>query len=365
MKLVALAVVVGGTVGIANAQPAAPAPAPSSSSEPQDPYAAPAPVAPAPAPYPPPAQPYPAQPYPAAYPYAQPYGYQAPVIVASGPPPRRTGHLELTADFAAIGVLGTVAAMDARDFDDKNTGTLLVMGGAIGGGAIGYLLADGLDVTRGEAHATTMGLGLGAANGALLLVPLGADDASDEVLTTLFVSGAIGATGGLLVGKKLHMTEGQALFAGNVALLGIGTAAIGGALMHDDGEDLEGSSMGTLAIGLDAGALAGLVIAPRIDWSRRRARYVGLASLAGCFAGSLIGALASGNKNEDGSSDPDPDVAAAGLLVGMWGGFAAGIALTGDFAPDPGHSPPSGPRTSLMPMVGAGREVGVAVAGGF
>jgi hypothetical protein len=275
------------------------------------------------------------------------------------------GHLELVGDFATVGLLGTLAALDARDYGDKNTGTLLVMGGTLGGGAIGWLLADRFAVTRGEAHAATMGLFLGAANGALLLVPMNADDDSSEVLTTLFVSTAIGTTAGLVVGKKLHLTEGQALFAGNLALLGVGTAAIGSALMHDDGDDVDGAEMGTLAIGLDVGAAAGLVIAPKIDWSRRRARYVGIASLAGCFVGSLIGALASTDKRDDGTTDTDPDIAATGLLVGMWGGFAAGIALTGDFTPDPGTQGRSSTPTSLVPLVGPNNELGVTVAGGF
>jgi hypothetical protein len=278
----------------------------------------------------------------------------------------RMGHVELVADFAAVGLLATIAALDARDYDDKDTGTLLVMGGMLGGGAVGWLAADKLDVTRGEAHAATMGLGLGLANAGLLLVPLGADDESHQVLTALAVGGGLGVVGGLALGKKLHLTEGQTTFAGNLALLGIGTAAITAALIDDDDGSADSGEMSALAIGLDAGAIAGLAIAPKIDWSRRRARYVGVASLAGCFVGSLVGALAATDRDDAGVRHTDPDVAATGLLVGMWGGFAAGIALTGDFAPDPSRTTaPTSVPTSLAPLVGPQREVGITLSGGF
>lgn len=341
MKLVALALVMGSS-GIALAQPS------TQTALPPPPGSAPAPALPPPTGY-------------------APVGQPPPSVEQQTDEGIQLGHLELVADFAAVGVLATVAALDARDYDDKNSGTLLVMGGLAGGGAIGWLAADKLHVTRGEAHAATMGLGLGAANGALLLVPLHADDETDQVLATLAVSSGIGVIGGLAVGKKLHLTEGQTMFAGTVALLGIGTSAITAALIDNDDGEADGGEMGTLAIGLDAGAIAGLAIAPKISWSKRRAKYVGVASLAGCFVGSMIGALAATDKQSDGTRDTDPDVAATGLLVGMWGGFAAGIALTGDFAPDRSQTagtPPTAP-TSLVPFVGPQREVGVTLAGGF
>lgn len=343
MKLVVLALVMGSS-GLALAQPSTQT-------------ALPPPPGSAPAQLPPP-------PPPAGY---APVGQPPPSIEQHTDDGVQLGHLELVADFAAVGVLSTAAALDARDYSDKNSGTLLVMGGLVGGGAIGWLAADKLHVTRGEAHAATMGLGLGAANGALLLVPLHADDESDQILATLAVSSGIGVVGGLAVGKKLHLSEGQTMFAGTVALLGIGTSAITAALIDDDDGKADGSEMGTLAIGLDAGAIAGLAIAPKINWSKRRAKYVGIASLAGCFVGSMVGALAATDKQADGTHDTDPDVAATGLLVGMWGGFAAGIALTGDFAPDPSHTAaaPTTAPTSLVPFVGPQREVGVTLAGGF
>jgi hypothetical protein len=336
MKLVVLALVMGSS-GIAWSQPSTTSPA------------LPPPPGSMPAPIPPPPPPAPAE--------------YAPTSDTSVD----LGHVELVADFAAVGLVSTVAALDARDYSDKNSGTLLVMGGALGGGAIGWLAADKLHVTRGEAHAATMGLGLGAANGALLLVPLHADDASDQILATLAVSSGVGLVGGLAVGKKLHLTEGQTMFAGTVALLGIGTSAITAALIDNDNGKADPSEMGTLAIGLDGGAIAGLAIAPKIHWSKRRAKYVGISAMAGCFVGSLVGALAATKRQSDGTHDTDPDVAATGLLVGMWGGFAAGIALTGDFAPDPSHTAPAATTTptSLVPFVGEHREVGVTLAGGF
>jgi hypothetical protein len=349
MKLVVLVLVMG-SFETAFAQPSSQSPSPSLPPPPGS-------LAPIPPPPPPPG-------YGTSYaPVGQPPLAEQPPV-DRGP---RMGHIELVADFAAVGLLSTVAALDARDYDDKDTGTLLVMGGTLGAGAVGWLVADKLEVTRAEAHAASMGLGLGVANAALLLVPLHAEDESSQVLATLAIGSGIGVVGGLAVGKKLRLTEGQATFAGNLALLGVGTAAITAALIDDDDGEADSGEMSALAIGLDAGAIAGLAIAPKIDWSRRRARYVGMSSLAGLFVGSLVGALAATDKDDTGSSHTDPDIAATGVLVGMWGGFAAGIALTGDFAPDPSHTKaaPTSTPTSLLPLVGPQREVGITIAGGF
>ena len=345
MKYSIVIVTLVGAAGTAIAQPA---------NAPVDPYAQPAPSTPPPAAYPPPYAPYPA-------PYAPP-----PQQITYQPPPEPTGHIELVADFAALGLLGTIAALDAKDYDDGDTGTLLVIGGAAGGGAVGWLVADRLDVSRSEARAATLGLGVGVANGALLLVPLHTDDESHQILTTLLVGGTLGTAGGLIAGRSLDLTEGQTTFAGNLALLGIGTSAVVSALIDDDDGEASGAEMSTLAVGLDAGLVGGLAIAPHIDWSRRRARYVGVSALAGTFVGGLAGALLATDRQSDGTTETDPDLAAGGLLVGMWGGFAAGILLTSDFEPDPKlRKPTAGAPTSFAPLVGPDRPVGLTISGGF
>ncbi len=322
-------------------------------------------------PYPPPQhqqpqQPYPQQGYPPpGYPppayYPQPYGHQPPPVVEPAP---RTGDLEIIADFAGLGILGSIALIDARDLRDEGTGTLLVMAGAASGAGVGYMLSENLRPSRADGHATTMGLTLGMLNGALLLVPLGLADSSEEVLPTLLAGGTAGALGGLAIARGMNLTAGQATFATNLSLLGLGTSALVGALVDQDGE-LDGSEMTTLLIGLDGGAAAGILLAPRIDWSYRRARMVGIASMIGFMSGSLIATAISNGERTDGtaSGDPDPDAIAGGLLAGMWGGFLIGAKLSSDWDPDPKFGPRKNP-VAIAPLATAS-TVGVSIGGSF
>lgn len=90
---------------------------------------------------------------------------------------------------------------------------------------------------------------------------------------------------------------------------------------------------------------------------------VGMASLAGFFAGSMIGAGFTEEHDDGSSGDPDPDAMAVGVLAGMWGGFLLGVKLTSDYAPDPKFAPKPAPVT-IAPMVN-GQQLGVTIAGGF
>lgn len=309
----------------------------------------------------------PQDPY-APAPYAPPPAYAPPApMPPPGPVDEPSGELEVVADFAGLGVLASATLLDRTDHDDPGTGTLIVVGGALGGGATGWILADRLHVTRSEAHATTMGLTLGLANGALLLVPLDRDDriTSEDVLGTLLVGGTIGAGGGLALGKSLRLTRGQSVFATNLSLLGLGTSAMVGALIDRDDGELDRAEMTSLVVGLDGGLAAGLLVAPKIEWSYGRARFVGAASLVGTFLGGMVGGLLATDRDETtGEATTDPDIAVVSMLVGMWGGFAGGIAITNDWAPDPRFHAASAPPITATPMVGEGR-VGVVATGSF
>ncbi len=323
-----------------------------------------------------PADPYPTgQPQPAPYPQPSPppqpppgYYYPPPAPPPSGPVPEPSGELEMIGNFAGLGVLASVTLLVVRDYDDPDTGTLLVMAGALGGAATGWILADRLEVTRSEAYATTMGMSLGAINAALLLVPLGTSDSGDEILPTLLVGSTVGAVGGLALGKSLHLTRGQTMFAGNLALLGIGTSAMIGALIDRDDGAFDAGEMTALTIGLDGGAVAGLVLAPKLDWSYRRARFVSATTLVGTFLGGMVGGLLATDRDPAGNSTTDPDTAVGSMLAGMWAGFAGGVLMTRDFAPDPtylqDHPPAAAETLSLAPMVGA-HQMGVTAAGRF
>src|SRR5262249_21686461 len=140
----------------------------------------------APPPYQPAPQPYQAQPSatPTATPAAMPampapYGYQP-----SAPPPRDNlqlssqplvtprSHLhdaEVIGDLAAVGALASIDLCVRQNITDGNAVTFILLAGLAGGGGAGYLLANKYPIDAGAAHSTTIGLMLGAANGALLI----------------------------------------------------------------------------------------------------------------------------------------------------------------------------------------------------
>ena len=110
------------------------------------------------------------------------------------------------------------------------------MGGALGGGALGYLVADGLRARRSDAYTAAAGLTLGITNAALLLRPLGRADTSEEVLPILLAGSVVGAGAGLAVGHGLALTRGQVMFAADLGLLGVGTVALTSGLCDQDDE---------------------------------------------------------------------------------------------------------------------------------
>ena len=260
---------------------------------------------------------------------------------------------------ASLGLLTSITLIDRADAGESRSASLLIVGGALGGGALGYLLADGLRARRSDAYASAAGLTLGITNAALLLRPLGRADTSEEVLPILLAGSVVGAGAGLAVGHGLALTRGQVMFAADLGLLGVGTVALTSGLFDQD-DEADDSELIALQVGLDVGVAAGLVLAPQVDWSYRRARWVGAASLAGFFAGSLIAVGAT-----DKGQDPDPDVVGASVLTGMWAGFGLGVLLTRGWDADPaGATGATGASMTLLPQLGRD-QLGVGVAGGF
>ncbi|MEO8549052.1 MAG: hypothetical protein ABI678_03745, partial [Kofleriaceae bacterium] len=252
------AAVAEGGVSVATADPNA-APQQSAAAPVQQPQQQPAPQPyPAPQSYPPPA-PYGQQPSPppALYGYQQPQ--QQPYVATA----RGKSHFydgELIADFATVGVLAATDLAVRQDINDGNAITLLVLGGLAGGGGVGYLLTQKYDIDAGAAHATTIGLMLGIANGALLIQPTDYHDAS-SIMGLLTLGSVAGAAGGFIYGQHSELTNGQALFVGNLTLLGSSTALLTAVTANRDGE-YGGFENTTLALGLDGGAVVGALVAP-------------------------------------------------------------------------------------------------------
>jgi hypothetical protein len=233
-------------------------------------------------------------------------------------------------------------------------------------------LTSKYEVDTAAARLTTLGTLLGAANGALLIEPTGWSR-SESVLNFLFWGGAIGGGAGFAYGQAADLTSAQAMFVGNLTLLGTATAAFGAISASGDGEF--GNPENTaLLIGMNGGALTGALIAPHLDWSSHRANV----TLAGSMIGALVGGMLSGvlareDADNGGSSEANGDWVAAMMTAGMWGGFALSIMMTRDSAPAPAkithHSRRSrsvaAASTSFAPLVGAHGTLGLLAGGQF
>jgi hypothetical protein len=325
-----------------------------------------------PQPYPGP-QPYPQQypqPYPAQYPQQYPQPYQQPYPQQPAPavevPTNTRSHVhdgEVIANFAVVGTMASLDVISRQEIDNGNAVTFLLLGGVAGGGGIGYLLTNKYEVDAGTAHATTLGLTLGFANGALLIEPTGWTR-SESVLNLLFLGSAVGATGGFMYGHYAHLTSGQATFVGNMTLLGTATAALGAISGSHDGE-FGNWENGTLAVGIDGGTAAGMLIAPRLDWSARRAKVVMASTVIGAFAGGMLAGLVMNPKDGESRTD-DGDIVAASMTAGLWGGFGLGVMMTRDSAPAPTQPTVStGATTSFAPWIGRSGTLGVMSGGTF
>lgn len=125
---------------------------------------------------------------------------------------------------------------------------------------------------------------------------------------------------------------------------------------------------GTLALGIDGGTAAGMLIAPRLSWSARRAKVVLASTVIGAFAGGMLAGLLM-NPNDGESRTDDGDIVAASMTAGLWGGFGLGVMMTKDSAPAPIQPQPSAatgtPSTTFMPWIGREGTLGVMSGGTF
>jgi len=266
------------------------------------------------------------------------------------------------ADFAAVGALASIDILIRQDVNDGGVGTLILLAGLGGGAGLGWLLADRYDLDAGVAHSTTIGLLAGAANGALLIEPTRSYDA-DDVIALIFAGSAIGAGGGFAYGHAADLTAGQSTFLGNAVLLGTATSALAAIASSRDGE-FGNKENATLAIGLDLGLVGGVLIAPKLDWSPKRSKQILASSVIGLLVGGALPSLVT--KRQDGV-DYNGDLIAGCMTAGMWGGFALGVVLTTDQAPDrkPGTTTtkPSGPSTMLSPWSSGRDQLGLMATG--
>ena len=271
-------------------------------------------------------------------------------------------------DFAAVGALASIDILIRQDIQDGGTGTLILLAGLAGGAGTGWLLADRFDIDAGAAHATTIGLLAGAANGALLIEPTKGTKSQDAV-ALVFAGAAVGAAGGFIYGQHANLTSGQSTFLLNAVMLGTGTAALGAIASSRDGQ-FGNFESGTIALGLDVGLVGGALIAPKLDWSPKRSKQIIAATMLGALIGGATPGLFTKRDNTTSSdSQYNGDLIAGCMTAGLWGGFGLGILLTTDAPPDPKFAKPvkapPAPVTMVSPWSGPHGQVGVMASGSW
>jgi hypothetical protein len=257
------------------------------------------------------------------------------------------------------GAYAGVVLIDDANISDTRA-AILAITGTTAVGLLGSIYGSrGHTMTGSMGDAYTLGMIEGFANAGLLVSPLGATGSSEEVQTTLLLSGAVGGVAGLAYAYNLRPTRGQVSFAGTLSILGIASTGLGSVTIKPSGNNLD-LFLSLMAGGLDAGLAAGLVLGRDLDWSTSRGRLVQLGSLVGGLSGLAVGALITGGRASD---DNDIRLLTGLGLAGLWGGFAIAVRSTRGMRPDGRFARPA-VTTQVTPLLVRG-GAGLAFTGQF
>ncbi len=231
--------------------------------------------------------------------------------------------LYTNAVFYGLGTGGWIAELTQPSTAAGNV--LPALGLAAGSAGLVALLDSGRGLRYGVPQSITTGLYLGLEEGLLwTLYNQASARYSDQwsgktVATVVWGSATIGAVGGALLGEYYGTTPGRASYVGSTSFWGsslVGLFSLAAwdpnAATSDDHELL------AMALGLNAGAIVGVLTANEVSPSVARMRFVDLGGIAGGIASAgLFVALQNGVH--------DNDLHAFGAVTGL--GVGAGLAL--------------------------------------
>lgn len=267
-------------------------------------------------------------------------------------------------EFIVTSTIGSLYAgvvlVDVLDLDEVRpvVGTLLLTTAA--GFTASLYTSRGLGLRAADGEAYSLGVIWGAASGGLLAAAFEFQDSATAQATVL-AGGILGGFSSLALSRTVLPTRGQVGVVSTAMPLGFATAMLTTVFMQDT--NLQFRSVALMWFGgLQAGTIAGVMLAPDLDWSASRARLTLLGGGLGGLVGWGVAALATGT-NGDGSTTSK--IWAGSALAGIWGGVALGAWLTEDMAPDPNWRDP-GPRgQSIVMPTRIGDAPGMAWTGTF
>jgi len=266
--------------------------------------------------------------------------------------------------------LGTGVAIDVWT-EPSSAGGAILPALALGGAAAGlvYFLDQPQPLRYGVPQSITSGMWVGLEEGlAWTLWNQARASRADEwsgrtVATALWGTATAGAAVGGALGTVYGTTPGRASFMGSAALWAGLVSGLIGATAVERSDTADDDFMLASAIGLNAGAVAGVLIGKDVSPSIARVRFLDLGGLAGgILAGGLYFAVADKN--------PDQRAATGVLAAGITGGLLLAWHLTAGMEPDyprAGHptviSVLDGITPTLSPSTSNGHGVDGAVLG--
>ena len=276
--------------------------------------------------------------------------------------------LYTTAVFYGIGGGAWLAAQTKPD----SAGGFILPALGLAGASVGVvaLLDSGRPLHYGVPQSIVTGTYLGLEEGIVWALWNQARTRYDEewkggtVATVIFGSATIGALGGGIIGTVNGTTPGRASWVGSTSLWSGVIAGLLGAGLSDVNQDrADDHALLAAAIGLNAGAVAGLVTAKSVSPSIARVRFIDLGGIAGALVfGGLY--VAAGSKSDDASSAVSGFflVTALGTSIGLGTAWLATASMPADRTDAKDSKPAT--TTSMSPRLIPVRGGGALGVGG-
>ncbi|GAB4520320.1 MAG: hypothetical protein Tsb0020_38940 [Haliangiales bacterium] len=234
-------------------------------------------------------------------------------------PEPRSGRLELVAAAAAGGAL-VGGAVTATASDNEPIRSIAGAGVGLAAGLAGAYLSVPHDWPLSDSSyviglSTISSLEIGLLGS---FIARGLDSCSDSSscvrqvgLASAVGAGLTGAVTGVLTASRADIDDGDMSLVNSGAMWGAVTGAIFWQVFNSERRLLEPLGLS----GLNMGLLAGILIAQRVDYSRRHVVLIDLGGASGLVIGAALGTLVSAS--DDSANEQRGNFALAGMALGL------------------------------------------------